>query len=319
MSDYSRLQNYSARSANGRRHRKRRKKKMSLFMVIFSALLFAAAVIVTFTVFFSVRSIQVEGVKRYDSGQIIAASGLNIGDRIFDIDTGTAAAGIKKDLSYVEDAKIKIQLSGALVIKVQETDPAMALMHRGGYVVLSGSMKILQTGMDFAPADIILVNGLELKNPAEGEWAVFDEKYREKAEKLEEIAAYIRDSGFTGEIKLDMHDLMDLKLEYNSHVAVQLGSMSKMARKIANVKTIIDENVPDDAYYIIDAQLEESQKPRIGFRAALSIEDYYNSFSQQFPAAEQALPQQSVPDSRDATESGEISAGVEYAESDTSQ
>lgn len=107
------------------RHNRKRKRRRSRFGVLFK-LLCAVAVVaaLTFgaTVFFQVETIAVTGNSRYTQEEIIAASGVEVGDNLFRMNKGQISQQILRQLPYVESVSIQRGLPSTLTFQVTEWD-----------------------------------------------------------------------------------------------------------------------------------------------------------------------------------------------------
>lgn len=107
------------------RHKRKRKRRRSRFGVLFT-LLCAVAVVaaLTFgaTVFFQVETIAVTGNSRYTQEEIIAASGVQVGDNLFRMNKKQISQQILHQLPYVESVSILRGLPSTLTFQVTEWD-----------------------------------------------------------------------------------------------------------------------------------------------------------------------------------------------------
>lgn len=74
------------------------------------------------TVFFQVETIAVTGNSRYTQEEIIAASGVEVGDNLFRMNKGQISQQILRQLPYVESVSIQRGLPSTLTFQVTEWD-----------------------------------------------------------------------------------------------------------------------------------------------------------------------------------------------------
>lgn len=107
------------------RHNRKRKRRRSRFGVLFKLLcLVALAAAITFgaTVFFQVETIAVTGNSRYTQEEVIAASGVQIGDNLFRMNKKQISQQILYQLPYVESVSIQRGLPSTITFQVTEWD-----------------------------------------------------------------------------------------------------------------------------------------------------------------------------------------------------
>lgn len=107
------------------RHNRKRKRRRGRFGVLFKLLCLAALVAaLTFgaTVFFQVENIAVTGNSRYTQEEIIAASGVQVGDNLFRMSKKQISEQILHQLPYVESVSILRGLPSTITFQVTEWD-----------------------------------------------------------------------------------------------------------------------------------------------------------------------------------------------------
>lgn len=90
--------------------------KLLCAVAVVAALTFGA------TVFFQVETIAVTGNSRYTQEEIIAASGVEVGDNLFRMNKGQISQQILRQLPYVESVSIQRGLPSTITFQVTEWD-----------------------------------------------------------------------------------------------------------------------------------------------------------------------------------------------------
>ncbi|NLB30007.1 MAG: FtsQ-type POTRA domain-containing protein, partial [Clostridiales bacterium] len=93
-----------------------------LFIIIFGV-----------SVFFRVTGIEVTGSARYTADEIIAASGVELGDNLFLLNSDAAARKITAAMPYISDFRIDRKIPGTAVLAVTESAPFAAVQSGGDY------------------------------------------------------------------------------------------------------------------------------------------------------------------------------------------
>ena len=105
------------RNSRRRRHRRGR---FSLLFYVLAAVAALAALTLGVTVFFQLEKVEVEGNSRYTAEEVVAASGLEIGDNLFRMNKNKISSSIREKLPYIEGVTPVRQLPNTIVIVVQE-------------------------------------------------------------------------------------------------------------------------------------------------------------------------------------------------------
>ncbi len=94
--------------------------------------------------FFVVGEIRLEGDSPYSAEEIIAASGISYGDKLYKTDKKAAVKGISEGLPYIRDVSVKIKLPSYVYITVTSEQAVIYTAISGGYYSVSSSMKVLE-------------------------------------------------------------------------------------------------------------------------------------------------------------------------------
>lgn len=154
--------------ARQRRHSrpKRRRGRFGFLYKTLSVLLVASAVIVACVVFFRVNSVEVTGNVRYTAQEVIAASGIGMGDNLVGLPRSRVSAAIRTQLPYVESVAVQKYLPDRVVLKVTERLAAAAVDSADGRWLMSSQGKLLEK--DNGAIQTIQVTGLTAVGPYAG-------------------------------------------------------------------------------------------------------------------------------------------------------
>ena len=114
---------YSHRSRTRRRNRGRFGPLFKLLCVVGVIL----ALTVGATVFFRVEQVTVSGNQRYTQEEIIAASGIQLGDNLYSLNKVRIDQNIRTTLPYIGDLTINRALPSTIVITVTEWEAVARL------------------------------------------------------------------------------------------------------------------------------------------------------------------------------------------------
>ena len=243
-----------------------RRRKVHTALTVCAALavviIFASACI---SVFLRIGEISVDGLSRYDKGEIIAASGIDLGQNIYAINKADIEKSITTSCPYIRSVKIRRNLPDTLSITVYDEEPKYYFELCGEYFVLSESMRVLErtnsmTTLLLDYEQIIKLKTQSVKRAVVGEVVVFDnESYLSYAREMLNTFA---NSELGRNITLvDFSNRFAIYFVYGDRLRVDVGSIEDIGKKIAIASRIIAKldardkgtiNVENDpAYYII--------------------------------------------------------------------
>lgn len=240
-----------------RTKRRRKKRKSGIFGKIVSLILIMAAVFAGITVFFEVSVIEVQGVSRYDAGEVIGASGIEIGDRLLFVSGSNVAGNIQSRLPYVERVSVDKRFPNAIEITVVETGEAAYISSEGDYWVVSSSCKILVKVTDEELGGLIKITGITPVSPEEGKEADFTES--RKAAYLEELLSLLVERDMSKDVtEIDLSNQSNVTLEYLSRFTVKLGGQEELGYKLQLLESVVREELEEN--YGGDIDLSDGEK-----------------------------------------------------------
>ena len=107
-----------------RKRRRRRRGRFGFLYKLLSVVLILCAIIGGSIIFFRVEEITVTGNTVYTSDEVIAASGVELGDNLFLLNQIQSSRQILEQLPYISDVNLRRSLPNALTISVTECIPA---------------------------------------------------------------------------------------------------------------------------------------------------------------------------------------------------
>lgn len=129
------------RAARRRQQRMRRR----IFYVALSLIVIIVGIVLSLTVFFNITKIEVEGNTIYTEKEIIAASGVDIGDNLFLVARDSVRTSISEELPFAGNVEFSNKLPGTLKIKVYDTSVRCAIETKDGYILINENGKVLGT------------------------------------------------------------------------------------------------------------------------------------------------------------------------------
>jgi cell division protein FtsQ len=197
-----------------RRNRRSNRGRFSFLYRLLTFVVICGAVVAALALFFKVETIQVEGVERYTAEDVVAASGVSVGDNLFLMDKYEVAARIHDSLNYVETVQISRHLPSTLRITVTECRATVMVEQEEVAFLISGSGKIVDTVSLDAAEGHALVTGLVLDNPRLGKTIQADKEHERACRTLLELLERL--SG-----KEMLQDVQAIRLEDASHITIR--------------------------------------------------------------------------------------------------
>lgn len=255
--------------------RQQKKRKVRRFYFFLTLLALVTLLVLSLTVFFNIRTFQVEGNLTYTAQQIISAAGMEEGDNLFRMNKFKVQQKILDKLPYVGSVEIYRKLPTTLCINIVETKAELYIANAHGFVLLDKNLKMLDHVSEIPEGlNLVELRGDTLKDYAVGETAVFtggSESY---------LAAFLADIDENLTLEktdaINIESKFDLDIYYgDGQIKILLGSLEKAAEKLEMVRYVIDKNEGSErariditngttAYYqpiSADEELDEVEEP----------------------------------------------------------
>lgn len=254
-----------AKAASGKRRKRRRTGRHTLHHILI--LLAAAAIftVLSLTVFFKIERLEVTGSNKYAEGEIIAQSGIEIGDNLFRISEGRVSKRLMEKFPYVEGVTLKRSFPPCLTIEIQQAKPLGAVDTATGHVIIGRSGKVLEIGAQEVPSGLTVVTGMYLYKPQVGR--ILGEGYQtdeqDEAKKEQEglrMLTYLVDAvaqtGFENITMVDFSDRLNMVLVYDGRILIELGSEANLAYKLKFAKKVIEDELEKEFEGILDVSID---------------------------------------------------------------
>lgn len=222
------------RAAN--RHRRRRRALVCFYLFLFFTVLSAAAVL-SLTVLFKIRTIQVSGTSRYSQSQIVGASGIRTGENLFLAQTRRAEEQIRSKLPYIGSVQVHREFPAEIGITVGAAAVCGAVEYQKKYAVLGSDFRILELA-DKLPQGCASISGVTLRNAEAGATADFSDTTVRNT--LQNVEKALKTDGLSDVTAMDFSSSSRILLVYQSRVTINLGLASDLDYKIRYAKALFD-------------------------------------------------------------------------------
>ncbi len=247
------------RGSNGER---RQLNKPNKVLVVVTVLMGLCA---CFTLFWYIRSILpvtdfvVSGVTQYEKIDIVEASGIQKGDRLYKIDADEVEKRLLEECLYFDSVKVEKKFPNTVIFRVEEKVAQWYVEVSGTYYALDSELLVLEetySNEKFVRGGVPKLILPKLSRLMCGEQTVFgsDETESERvAELLKEIQAMQFKSRLT---LVDMESRFDITVVVDGKYDVYIGDPINVSEKLNAVENILEsDQLKNSAGAEIDASL----------------------------------------------------------------
>ena len=222
---------------------KRRKQKNNITTIAFIIAAVAVVGVAASLIFFKIESIEVTGNQRYNADQIVLASGIELGDRLFSFGEGAARNDLCINAPYVTAVKFKHKLPGTLIIEVTEIKARMAFEDGSNLILADKNFKALEK-VEKLPERTALIKGLKLKKKDIGYIVECDNE--EKQSTLAEIVRVLELNKLENITEIDITNSVNCRFTYDNRIICELGQPTDLEYKIEMArKSLVSLNKSD--------------------------------------------------------------------------
>lgn len=218
--------------------KKRRIKKAIATLLLFVVLLGIGAAL-SFTVFFKIETINIEGNTLYSAEKIEEACGVKKGDNLLRADPEKIGNALEKALPYVGSVSVQKKLPATLTLKITETHESAAISSGGAYILIDPDGKVLSLSSAILKENVALISGITLDSPEEG--SKITSKEASKCDALKAVLLGIKNSGIAGISGIDISNPDDIVLKYDFRISLKIGAASNAEKKLERAKAVLEK------------------------------------------------------------------------------
>jgi len=212
-------------------NKKRRRSAWFLPMVVLAILGFTVTVV---SLFYRVREIEVINGTDYADGQIIEASGIELGANLFFINRFQAASMIFSGLPYVEALTIEQEAPSKIIIQVQGSSAVGYAELDGEYWLLDRKGKVLEKITPEKAKEFVFIRNFTPISPIPGEPVISDEAGMVQLDYALAILDALTAENLIGKVEwVDMKDVADPVMNFDDRLTVYLGPKEEVPYKFA--------------------------------------------------------------------------------------
>ena len=131
------------KQSNGKLRRILLSKQFCIAVTVIMSLLVLICLIKVILGFMPVKRFTVQGDTHYDISELISASGIRSGDKLYKINEKAAAQKLVKDCPYIKTVKIKQKFPNTVCFVVEEQEPGWYIQVGNDFYGLDFDMKVL--------------------------------------------------------------------------------------------------------------------------------------------------------------------------------
>lgn len=232
-------------------------KKASKVILVLAILLVVALALALVTsiilLFFSVSEIEVAGDSRYTYAEIIEASGIEKGARLYYLNEEKAENAILSAFPYLKSVKVYSYFPNRVKIEIEEFESIYLVSHADGFCYVNDNFEILEIISQAPDYDRFTGIFIKLEEALEGEIGTVCE--REDINRASELIEIIREYGFYQDL-----NIVDVDDKYNNSFVVGkkykfiVGAMSDVEEKLdVAFKVCLSDSFIRENNAIIDA------------------------------------------------------------------
>ena len=192
--------------------------------------------------FMKISVFEITGDSPYESEEIINASGLKKGDKLYSIDEDKVVHDIKLKCPYVKNVRIESKFPNRIKINVDSFSAAYYVEIFGDYYALDINMRVLEETSDntkFVNANIPRLCIPNIKTAIVGSELIYGENEAE-IKFVDEILSVLRSTTFTSRLTLvDINNRFDIKVQVDGNINVDMGNSEKSKEKLKAVETAL--------------------------------------------------------------------------------
>ncbi len=228
--------------------------------ILISAGIVAAVVVIgvilSFTVLFKTKRIDIEGDEYYSREQIEAFGNVSLQQNIFIGAMNSTPQDIVDNLPYVESAKISFAIPDTITIKIKNAERKYAIKDGNNYLVVSSKGRILDDGETSIPEGLIELKCGDIDDKSVGSYINFGDGNVSKV--LETLAKSFEDNEVKNITSIDISDLTEIVVNYDNRIDIVIGTSDDIDYKIKTAVTIIDEKLDPNGVGTITGTLDVS-------------------------------------------------------------
>lgn len=226
----------------------RRKERRARLTKTIAVLLSLVCGVLALAAFFRVEQLEIMGLTRYDTQDVLNTFGIKQGDNLFFCDSLRGQKRLLAQYPYFESVSVERDLPSRMVVTVKEAQPIAAVNStQGGWFVLDKDCRVLERTDQEGAKDAAEVLGLRTPGAEPGQTLPAEDP--DVLEALKTLANGLDKVGLGGKATLyNLQDLDSIWFLYEERFAVCVGNTKNLDHKLAILQALVtgDQFSPSD-------------------------------------------------------------------------
>ena len=226
----------------------RRKERRARLTKTIAVLLSLVCGVLALTAFFRVEQLEIVGLTRYDTQDVLNTFGIKQGDNLFFCDSLRGQKRLLAQYPYFESVSVERDLPSRMVVTVKEAQPIAAVNStQGCWFVLDKDCRVLERTDQEGAKDAAEVLGLRTPGAEPGQTLPAEDP--DVLEALKTLANGLDKVGLGGKATLyNLQDLDSIWFLYEKRFAVCVGDTKNLDHKLAILQALVtgDQFSPSD-------------------------------------------------------------------------
>lgn len=226
----------------------RRKERRARLTKTIAVLLSLVCGVLALAAFFRVEQLEIMGLTRYDTQDVLNTFGIKQGDNLFFCDSLRGQKRLLAQYPYFESVSVERDLPSRMVVTVKEAQPIAAVNStQGGWFVLDKDCRVLERTDQEGAKDAAEVLGLRTPGAEPGQTLPAEDP--DVLEALKTLANGLDKVGLGGKATLyNLQDLDSIWFLYEERFAVCVGDTKNLDHKLAILQALVtgDQFSPSD-------------------------------------------------------------------------
>lgn len=226
----------------------RRKERRARLTKIIAVLLSLVCGVLALTAFFRVEQLEIVGLTRYDTQDVLNTFGIEKGDNLFFCDSMRGQKRLLAQYPYFESVSVERDLPSRMVVTVKEAQPIAAVNStQGSWFVLDKDCRVLERTDQEGAKGAAEVLGLRTPGAEPGQTLPAEDP--DVLEALKTLANGLDKVGLGGKATLyNLQDLDSIWFLYEERFAVCVGDTKNLDHKLAILQALVtgDQFSPSD-------------------------------------------------------------------------
>jgi len=218
-----------------KRLRRRRKIMLITSLVLIIGITLS---VLSCTVFFPIKQINIVGNERYNKEEIVASIGVIKGDNLLLASESRANKVLKQEFTYIESVEFDKKIPFTLEVKINEYQTYAQLNINNQYIKFGYDGKILDIAKK-PQKNSPVVTGINLEEFEIGDTIDLTSEDGKLSKVVEIIKAFEKNE-IDGITLINLEDIQDIRVTYKDRIVMLLGSNSNLDKKLIHAKATLE-------------------------------------------------------------------------------